>query len=109
MHTTNVHTLSLGKWLSKLFLNQPLLRMRYAFLLYQFAQMEKTTAETSIYFFQLLESRFSYLRNNNFSPGFVSRDITGTKENQCIHFLPAITDSSRYVQRDHNITLDANK
>ncbi|XP_040181283.1 golgin subfamily A member 3-like isoform X2 [Rana temporaria] len=52
---------------------------------------------------EILESRFSYLRNNNFSPGFVSRNITGTKENQCIHFLPAITDSSRITDLEREI------
>ncbi|XP_073454596.1 uncharacterized protein [Aquarana catesbeiana] len=52
---------------------------------------------------ELLESRFSYLKNNNFSPGFVSRDVMGTKENHCIHYLPAITDSNRITDLEREI------
>ncbi|XP_077332368.1 uncharacterized protein LOC143974639 isoform X3 [Lithobates pipiens] len=50
-----------------------------------------------------LESRFSYLKNNNFSPGFVCRDVMGTKENQCIYYLPAITDSNRITDLEREI------
>ncbi|XP_072261347.1 uncharacterized protein [Pyxicephalus adspersus] len=51
---------------------------------------------------ELLESRFSYFKRNNFCPGFVSQDVSGIKE-QGFHYTPGITNSSRITNLEGEI------